>query len=804
MSLQRLFETLGPLSYFALICIFFLLFGLVIGWLLWWVRSKRYAKAESDFEIVKEEVRLLSIQNKNLSSRLDLSRDAVGTSQKAIDREAMNSVGLDGLTKISPAMAAQLDGMGLRSLADLDEMSVEERKKLDAKMASIGQHWDWNWLDDWKISAGAAAAGLGATTVMANRLGTSKANQEEVALIDRSKQPLDSKSMDTAPVSGDEDTPVPSQDSPSNDLASSSIPGVNLPEVEGPSVEWQRLDGIDPRVANQLQALGIRNLEQLDGLSLEDQEIIEAKLSFEGTKWDWAEMDRWRSASSTDACSDSISASSRCSSDSSQCLLGLPTVETPSVQWRAFDGIDPELADELLELGISNPDQLEKLSRDDSQKLEEHFANKAMAWDWNWTKCWKDQVAANPSSFLRDPSIPSKSSQDLVTSSSAAAHLASEGAKEATISQTAEWSFGARSLFGRRSRSNLCHSDGQDSKSHSDSKSSDSGAPQRVPQMSIHADAGHETAATPSPERSNDTRILEFSAGDEDLQNSPAPSVEPGSLPWFDLGVPRVKDDLTLLDGIDADQADALHRMGIHDFDHLHDLSVPDRDRLLSYFHHRGWELDMDQWRIASEGNTLDPTMEDIQQRAYNIYQYREQHGLGGWEKTDWDQAEWELRGNPIYGYGVPHHVDDFVETTKITCAAKEELYRMGLYNHGQIDSLDTDARRLLSRWFAGPRFGVDLTSAFNWLSTLKSVPELDYGETYVNRPDYVDDLSEINGIGPSTERELNRIGVYQYRQIATWDQSITQSVSQTLGLDDRIERDLWVVQAQRLSNKRV
>ena len=108
-------------------------------------------------------------------------------------------------------------------------------------------------------------------------------------------------------------------------------------------------------------------------------------------------------------------------------------------------------------------------------------------------------------------------------------------------------------------------------------------------------------------------------------------------------------------------------------------------------------------------------------------------------------------------------------ETAQIPPAAREELYRMGLYNHGQIDALDTDSRRMLSRWFAGPRFGIDLTSAFNWLSSLQSVPQGDFGETYVNRPDYVDDLSEVNGIGPATERELNRIGVFQYRQIAGW-----------------------------------
>jgi predicted flap endonuclease-1-like 5' DNA nuclease len=279
---------------------------------------------------------------------------------------------------------------------------------------------------------------------------------------------------------------------------------------------------------------------------------------------------------------------------------------------------------------------------------------------------------------------------------------------------------------------------------------------------------------------------------------------DPNQQPVFASGVPTIKDDLTLLDGINAIEAEELHQMGIHNFDQLHNLCDDDRHRLKAWFRRRGWYLDMDQWRIASEGNTLNPTLEDIQKKAFEIYQYRDREGRHGAENTDWEQAEWCLRGNPIFDYGVPHRVDYFVEAVDgITPSACDELYRMGLYNLQQIQSLDLESRRLLTRWFAGPRFKVDLTSAFGWLSSLETVPQdKDFGFVFNQRPDQIDDLSDINGIGPATERDLNRIGIYHFNQIAHWSDANVEAIRDTLNLGDRIEKDMWVVQAQRLSGR--
>ena len=268
---------------------------------------------------------------------------------------------------------------------------------------------------------------------------------------------------------------------------------------------------------------------------------------------------------------------------------------------------------------------------------------------------------------------------------------------------------------------------------------------------------------------------------------------------------PEFKDDLTLLDGIDGPQAAELQKMGIFNFTQLHNLGLEDRAKLQNLFRKRGWRLDMDQWRIASDGNTEHPSIEDIQSKAFEIYQDRDRKGFGGGERTDWEQAEWELRGNPIFSYGVPHEIDDFaVNLAGVTPEARDELYRMGLYNQHQLKHLGSDARRLLTRWFAGPRFGVDLTQSFGWLSSMDSVPtDKDFGLVFATRPGRVDDLSDVDGISGPTEHDLNRIGIYQFEQIANWTADNVNAFNDLLGLDGRIDRDQWVEQARRLVGNR-
>ena len=70
------------------------------------------------------------------------------------------------------------------------------------------------------------------------------------------------------------------------------------------------------------------------------------------------------------------------------------------------------------------------------------------------------------------------------------------------------------------------------------------------------------------------------------------------------------------------------------------------------------------------------------------------------------------------------------------------------------------------------------------------------------SRPNQVDDLKRINGVGPVFEKLLNDNGVYHFAQIAAFSKDDVAWIAKQLGaFPDRIARDDWVEQAQKLVN---
>ncbi len=68
----------------------------------------------------------------------------------------------------------------------------------------------------------------------------------------------------------------------------------------------------------------------------------------------------------------------------------------------------------------------------------------------------------------------------------------------------------------------------------------------------------------------------------------------------------------------------------------------------------------------------------------------------------------------------------------------------------------------------------------------------------YSQPPEQIDNLKRIRGIGPVLERMLNRLGVYQYRQIANWTaEDIAWFDGELAEFRGRIERDGWVDSAE-------
>lgn len=62
------------------------------------------------------------------------------------------------------------------------------------------------------------------------------------------------------------------------------------------------------------------------------------------------------------------------------------------------------------------------------------------------------------------------------------------------------------------------------------------------------------------------------------------------------------------------------------------------------------------------------------------------------------------------------------------------------------------------------------------------------------------DDLTNIKGIGPFLQKKLNDMGVYNYAEIAGWDENKIEEVTRQIAFfPGRIQKDDWVGQAARL-----
>jgi len=70
----------------------------------------------------------------------------------------------------------------------------------------------------------------------------------------------------------------------------------------------------------------------------------------------------------------------------------------------------------------------------------------------------------------------------------------------------------------------------------------------------------------------------------------------------------------------------------------------------------------------------------------------------------------------------------------------------------------------------------------------------------FTSPPSPVDDLKRIKGIGAVIEKTLNKLGVYQFDQIANWNDNNCAWVDNFLSFPGRIDRENWVEQAGLLS----
>lgn len=65
---------------------------------------------------------------------------------------------------------------------------------------------------------------------------------------------------------------------------------------------------------------------------------------------------------------------------------------------------------------------------------------------------------------------------------------------------------------------------------------------------------------------------------------------------------------------------------------------------------------------------------------------------------------------------------------------------------------------------------------------------------------DQADNLQDINGIGPKIEKQLNEMGIFNFKQLASLSQHDIAKITDAIGtFQGRIQRDQWIEQADRL-----
>ena len=69
-----------------------------------------------------------------------------------------------------------------------------------------------------------------------------------------------------------------------------------------------------------------------------------------------------------------------------------------------------------------------------------------------------------------------------------------------------------------------------------------------------------------------------------------------------------------------------------------------------------------------------------------------------------------------------------------------------------------------------------------------------------MERPDVVDDLRMVSGVGPKVEGLLHEIGVFKWEQISRWTEEERAWVDGFLKFKGRIDRENWVRQAEALA----
>ncbi len=337
-------------------------------------------------------------------------------------------------------------------------------------------------------------------------------------------------------------------------------------------------------------------------------------------------------------------------------------------------------------------------------------------------------------------------------------------------------------------------------------------------------------------------QTVTFAAADEEEIEELGPDEDLELTTYYSV-VPHDADDLTQLEGIDEHRAYELNQAGIYKFSQLDELDEEQRSRFGRKF--RWPDLDWGKWAIAGTVGTAaiagaNALRRDDEEEEYEVTTTEQEVITEEYTSTEEPVAEEEEEVDlqlANYYSVVPHDADDLTQLEDVDEERAAELNRAGIYKFSQLDEMDEDQRERFGRKFRWPDFSWGkwgtlgaLTAAAAASSAAllgddddeaeeieeetvvveheESVEDTDtqhfefqkgsdladredtesdttWGWRFRERPEDADDLTQMEGISEDDAAELNRQGVYTFKQLEELPEEKREEVRSRFGWGD-------------------
>ena len=304
-------------------------------------------------------------------------------------------------------------------------MSIADRKSLESHLATKGISWDWTWMQNWKgmgSPRALVAPQFARTVAYAKPASVSippargpAVNWSQLNGVDP-QLASEFKSLGISNPDQLENMAPADRRAFESKLRSKGIgwdwnwlktwsgsSSIKMPQATGPEVNWSNVDGIEPGLANEFASLGVTSPDQLENLSPQDRQAFEKRLASKGVRWNWGWLTNWKSLTGIGAAGAAAGAAAMRAESKPSIRWPITKGAVTKVDWANVPGIDAKVGAELQSIGAMNVGQLEKLSGEQKQEVDNHLQRKGLQLPWGEVGTWQNKVDA--ATFVEFPPV---------------------------------------------------------------------------------------------------------------------------------------------------------------------------------------------------------------------------------------------------------------------------------------------------------------------------------------------------------------------------------------------------------------